>query len=160
MFNPSSYILETNSSLIIGENVKINGLNIFINSYSSVCIGDFTIMQTGKLRTGRNQEIIIGKDCMFSWDVVILAHDGHLIWTIDGKSINNTSGERTKSIILGNHMWIGGETAILPNTKIGDGVICGYRSLVKGNYPNNCIVCGAPAKIIKKYCMVKTKYFI
>lgn len=149
-FKPLDCILETNSTLIIGDNVKINGLHIYINSYSSVYIGDFTTLETGRLRTGRNQEIIIGKDCMFSWDIVFLAHDGHLIWTTDGECINNTLGQKRTSIILGNHIWVGGETAILPNTKIGDGSICGYRSLVKGNYPNNCIICGSPAKIIKK----------
>lgn len=147
---PLKCVLGTNSKLIIGNNVKIYGLNIFINSYSNVYIGDFTTLQTGKLNTGRNQEIIIGKDCMFSWDIIFLAHDGHLIWTTDGKCINNTSGKIRTSITLGNHIWVGGETVILPNTKIGDSTICGYRSLVKGNYPNNCIICGSPAKIIKK----------
>ena len=150
VFKPSNCVLETNSSLIIGSNVKIYGLNIYINCYSHVYIGDFSTFQSGKLRTGRNQEVIIGKDCMFSWDIIILGHDGHLIWTIDGKLVNNTYGERRRSIILGNHIWVGGETVILPNTKIGCGTICGYRSLVKGIYPNNCIISGSPAKIIKK----------
>ena len=150
VFKPSSCVLETNSTLIIGNNVKIYGLNIYINSYSKVYIGDFTTMQTGRLRTGRNQEIIIGKDCMFSWDITFLAHDGHLIWTTNGACINNTNGKCRKSIILGDHIWIGGETVILPNTKIGNGTICGYRSLIKGSFPNNCIICGTPAKILKK----------
>ena len=150
--------------LYIDENIKSIETNEQLNQMNQYMLQLIQLVQEGQISAEEfynqmfsymivnqtNQEIIIGKDCMFSWDVVILAHDGHLIWTIDGKSINNTSGERNKSIILGDHIWIGGETAILPNTKIGDGVICGYRSLVKGNYPNNCIVCGAPAKIIKK----------
>ena len=150
VFKPQSCLLETNSDLIIGNNVNIQGLHIYINAFSSVYIGDFTTLTTGRLRTGRNQEVLIGKDCMFSWDIVFLAHDGHLIWTTNGKCINNTSGEKRKSIIIGDHVWVGGETAILPKTQIGSGSICGYRSLVKGNYPNNCIICGSPAKIIKK----------
>lgn len=38
----------------------------------------------------------------------------------------------------------------MPNTYIGSGAICGYRSLVKGKIPNNCIVVGSPAKIVRK----------
>lgn len=148
VFRPLNCTLETNSELIIGNNVKIYGLDIYINSYSKVYIGDYTTLQTGKLRTGRNQEIIIGKDCMFSWNITLLAHDGHLIWTTEGKCLNNTSNRRI-SIVLGDHVWVGGDTVILPTTKIGNGTICGYRSLIKGNYPNNCIICGSPAKIIK-----------
>ena len=150
IFKPSACILETNSKLIIGSNVKINDLKIYIDSYSSVYIGDFSSLYSGKLMSGRNQEIVIGNDCIFSWDITILGHDGHLIWTTDGKCVNNTVGQIRKSIILGDHIWVGGETSILPNTKIGSGSICGYKSLVKGNYPNNCIICGIPAKVIKK----------
>lgn len=147
----ASIKLAEGSSLTLHKNVTIWGMHILVNNDSVLEIGENTTMQTGKIRTGRNQIIKIGEDCMFSWDIVFLAHDGHLLWnTENGHCINNTIGETRESITLGNHVWVGGETVFLPNTKIDSGSVCGYRSLVKGQFPNNCIIAGSPAKILRK----------
>lgn len=143
--------LANNAVLKIEDHVFIDGMEIFINEFSILTIGSKTNMQTGKIRTGRNQKICIGRDCMFSWDVVLLGHDGHLLWdTTNGKCINNTDGKLRDSITIGNHVWLGGEVAILPNTEIGSGSICAYRSVVKGKVLNNCLIAGTIAKVVKK----------
>lgn len=140
--------LANNSVLKIEDHVFIDGMEIFINEFSILKIGSKTNMQTGRIRTGRNQKVCIGRDCMFSWDVVLL---GHLLWdTTNGKYINNTDGKLRDSITIGNHVWLGGEVAILPNTKIESGSICAYRSVVKGKLPNNCLIAGTLAKVVKK----------
>lgn len=139
------------AELHIGTNVHLGGARIFLNIDGKLTIGDFCTFGDGRIRSGRNQSIIIGNDCMFSWDITLLAHDGHLIFDLNtGTCTNNTRGVRNESIIIGNHVWVGGETAVLPNTYIADGSICGYRSLVKGKFPNNCVIAGSPAKVIKK----------
>lgn len=146
----STLTISKNNILKIGMNVWGGAERIFLNYDSRLEIGDNCTFGSGRIRTGRNQEIRIGKDCMFSWDTTLLAHDGHMIFDLDKEScVNNTDGECRSSIILGEHVWVGGETAILPNTKIGNGSICAYRSLVKGNYPNNCIIGGSIATVIK-----------
>ncbi len=38
---------------------------------------------------------------------------------------------------------------ILENAEIGDGSIIGASSLVKGKIPNNCVVAGTPARMIR-----------
>lgn len=61
---------------------------------------------------------------MFSWRISLLAHDGHLIFDVNNKKcINNTTGECKKSICIGNHVWVGGETDILAGTNIGEMVV-------------------------------------
>ena len=148
---PRGLLLAEGSSLIIHDRVNISGMYIFVNSYSTVEIGQNTTIQTGNLRTGRNQEIIIGEDCMFSWDITLLGHDGHLIWDIEsGSCINNTAGARRQSITISDHVWLGGETVVMPNSSIGSGSICGYRSMVRGTIPNNCIAVGSPARVVKR----------
>ncbi|MCM1144079.1 MAG: hypothetical protein NC318_09575 [Blautia sp.] len=88
---------------------------------------------------------------MFSWDIALLAHDGHMIYDLDtGACTNNTAGERKDSIVIGDHVWVGGEAAILPHSFIGTGSICAYRAVIKGTFPNNCIIGGIPARILKK----------
>ena len=149
--SPSLFKFAAYSSIVIHENVKIHGMSVFVNAYSNVEIGKDTTIQTGNLRTGRNQSVVIGEDCMFSWDIVICPHDGHLIWDLHSqKPINNTLGDNRASVILGDHVWVGGETVFMPNSSVGSGSVCGYRTMVKGRFPNNCIIAGQPARIIKK----------
>lgn len=38
----------------------------------------------------------------------------------------------------------------MPNTEIGSGSICAYRSVVKGKVLNNCLIAGTIAKVVKK----------
>lgn len=54
-------------------------------------------------------------------------------------------------VLIGNNVWIGDKATILPNVKIGDGVIIGANSVVTKDVPSFCIVGGNPAKIIKQY---------
>ena len=52
--------------------------------------------------------------------------------------------------IIGNDVWIGQNSIILPGVNIGDGVIIGTKSVVGSNVPPYSIVAGNPAKIIRK----------
>ena len=129
----SNIIVNKGGSINIAEGCSLLSARIFVNQDSELIIGKKSTLQDGRIRTGRNSRTIVGEDCMFSWATTLLAHDGHMIYDVAAeKCLNNTKGERNESIVIGNHVWIGGETVILPNTRIGSGTICGYRSLVKG----------------------------
>jgi virginiamycin A acetyltransferase len=52
--------------------------------------------------------------------------------------------------IIGNDVWIGQNTTILPGVKIGDRVIVGMKSVVGSDIEPYTIVAGNPAKIIRK----------
>lgn len=51
---------------------------------------------------------------------------------------------------IGDDVWIGGKTTILPGVTIGNNVIVAAGSVVTKNIEANSIVAGVPAKIIKK----------
>lgn len=51
--------------------------------------------------------------------------------------------------IVGNDVWIGHESLIMPAVTIGDGAIIASRSIVTKNIPPYAIVAGNPAKIIR-----------
>lgn len=57
----------------------------------------------------------------------------------------------SKSVKIGNNVWIGENVVILAETEIGDGCIIGANSVVKGFIPKNSMVGGSPAKVIKTY---------
>ena len=52
--------------------------------------------------------------------------------------------------VVGNDVWIGQNSLILPGAKIGDGVIIGASSIVGGEIPPYSIVAGNPARLIRK----------
>lgn len=55
-----------------------------------------------------------------------------------------------KPISIGNNVWIGGNTTILPGVTIGDNAVIGAGSVVTRNIPANTIAVGNPCRVIKK----------
>lgn len=52
---------------------------------------------------------------------------------------------------IGKDCKIYNNAVILPGTVIGNHVSIGANSVVKGTFPDNCVVAGIPAVILKKY---------
>jgi virginiamycin A acetyltransferase len=52
--------------------------------------------------------------------------------------------------IVGNDVWIGYDSLIMPGVKIGDGAVIGARSVVTRNVEPYTIVGGNPARLIRK----------
>ena len=66
-------------------------------------------------------------------------------------SERRTSGmEFAKPIKVGDNVWIGGGVSVLSGVTIGNNVVIGAGSVVTKDVPDNCVIGGAPAKIIKK----------
>lgn len=55
-----------------------------------------------------------------------------------------------KPVTIGNDVWIGGNCTILPGVTIGNNVVVAAGAVVTKNVPDNCIVAGVPAKVIRE----------
>lgn len=150
-----SFFVGDDASLLVGNNAKFFGEgSLGAIDGSLLKIGnDFTAGAGYVLTSGKDTECVIGNDCMFSFDIILMSNDGsHSIFDVEtGKNINSTDEIRKKrKIIIGNHVWVGIRATILYNTEVGDGSIIGAESLVKSKIPNNCIAAGNPAKVVKR----------
>lgn len=69
--------------------------------------------------------------------------------------LNNINNEWFKyhsgCIEVGNNVFIGANTTILPNVKIGDNVIISAGSIITKDVPKNTVVGGVPAKVIMPF---------
>ena len=58
-------------------------------------------------------------------------------------------GISTKPVVIGDDVWIGANAVILPGVTIGRHVVVAAGAVVTKDVPDNCIVGGVPAKVIK-----------
>ena len=54
-------------------------------------------------------------------------------------------------IRIGRHVWIGANATVLPGVTIGDGAIIAAGAVVTRDVPENAIVGGVPARIMRQF---------
>lgn len=91
------------------------------------------------------KKIVIGDDCLFSWECLIMDTDFHTIKNLENKILNED-----KEIVFGNKVWMGCRCTILKGTKVEDEVVIAANSCVNSAIKgSNLIVAGNPAKVVK-----------
>lgn len=106
--------------LVVGENFKMMGGVIIDPSHCWL--------------------IEIGDDVTLAPHVHILAHDASTKLALGYTKIGNVK--------IGNRVFIGASSIILPGVTIGDDVIVGAGSIVCKDVPSGCLFAGNPAKFI------------
>lgn len=86
--------------------------------------------------------IEIGDNVTMAPRVHVLCHDASTKQFLDYTKIGR--------VTIGNNVFIGAETVILPGVTIGNNVIIGANSTVTHDVPNDMVVAGSPAKVIYK----------
>lgn len=142
----------------------------------NILIGDYTYYDDPVDPTGFEQNnvlfnypefgdrLVIGKFCSIaSGATFIMGPANHRISSVTTYPFNVFGGlwtERTPphmaqlprkgDTIIGNDVWIGRESVIMPGIKIGDGAMIAAYSVVTKDVPPYCLAGGNPAKLIKK----------
>jgi acetyltransferase-like isoleucine patch superfamily enzyme len=62
------------------------------------------------------------------------------------------------TVVIGANVWMGDNVIIVGPVRIGDGVVVGANSVVTRDVPDNVIVAGVPAKIIKQFNSTSGKW--
>lgn len=84
--------------------------------------------------------IKIGDNVTLAPRVHVLAHDASLCHHLGYARIGN--------VVIENNVFVGAETVILPNVRIGENSIIGANSTVSRDIPANVVAAGSPAKVI------------
>lgn len=89
-------------------------------------------------------EITIGDNCFMGPRTCIYT----ACHSIDPQERNTPNGFG-KPVTIGKNVWLGGNAVILPGVTIGDNVVVAAGAVVTRDVPDNVIVGGNPAKILK-----------
>lgn len=160
-----------NNRLVIGEGAEISHCEIRLDGEDNLIeLGPRTRFSSGKLylRYTRGQHIRIGedttvegayllideaasidigRDCMFSTDIIIRTGDKHSI-------VDDATGQRlnpSRDIRIGDRVWIGRDVQVLKGTVLHPETVVATRSLVTRAFEEgHCVVAGVPAQVVKR----------
>lgn len=88
--------------------------------------------------------IRIGDNCMFGPNVQLYTATHPL-----NPAKRNSGLEAAKPITIGNNVWIGGGAIVVPGVTLGDNVVVAAGAVVTKSFPENSVIGGNPAKVIK-----------
>lgn len=113
-----------NGTLVIGDKTTINGARFI----------------------AVNNNILIGRDGLWSDEILVQGFDQHGIIDLKDRKFINT--ER-RDVVLGDHVWVGRRAILMPSTTIGCGSIVGAGSVVTRSAPAFTAVAGNPARVVR-----------
>ncbi len=89
--------------------------------------------------------ITIGKNCQMAPRVAIYTA-GHPVHP----ETRATGWEYGKPVTIGDDVWLGGSSVILPGVTIGDGAVIGAGSVVTRDIPPMVVAAGNPCRVIRE----------
>lgn len=142
---PDLYILKVPKSICLilaGVKTEIDSIyfksSIAIDAPKQLEMGKGVFLNRGVVFEGRGR-VIIGDGCHIGPNVVFATtcHD-----------INNTMSVATGDIRIMNNVWIGANSVILKDVRLGPNVIVAAGAVVNKSF-ENCLVGGVPAKLLR-----------
>lgn len=131
----ATIIGEADSRVRIGVWGKEEGLG-------EITIGDYVLISPGT-RISAAEKIVIGDSVMMANGVYITDSDWHGIYD------RTRPSEKVTPVIIGDNVWLGDRCTVLKGVTIGDNSIVAACAVVTGDVPENVVVAGNPARVVK-----------
>ncbi len=133
------------TTIIIGEDTRIN-VNVTIGGLalpeSLIQIGKRCIIMPYNF-LNPTKPIVLGDDCAIGGHSQLFTHAS---WLSELQGFPVTF----EPITIGDKVYLAWNIFVLPGAKIGNEVVIGAKSLVRGEIPSNTMAAGSPAKVIKE----------
>ncbi|WP_407423343.1 hypothetical protein [Methanobrevibacter sp.] len=126
-----------------------DAFRLLIYNNSSFYVGRHSLFGAGiSVNVNECQNVIIGDDCILSNQLHIFSSDYCSIYDCESKSRKNHS----RSVYIGDHVWLGRFSHISRGVKIGSGAIIGDESFVLPNsrISSNTLSYGNPSRIVDR----------
>lgn len=130
------------------------------NSASRLSVGD-GFRSNSDLHIGVQSSVVIGKNVLVASGVYISDHSHGTYGKMESSDPHIAPVDRplyVAPVVIGDNVWLGEKSAILPGVSIGNGVVVGAGAVVTKDVPDYCIVAGVPAKPIKRYDFVSSTW--
>jgi acetyltransferase-like isoleucine patch superfamily enzyme len=134
------------------------GVMFDLGPEARVAVGDFTLMNGSRIIC--DSAIQIGAFCLISWNTLLMdtyrvpfspsARGPRLERAAKGLPRLIEAAAPAHPVRIGNNVWIGFDSCVLPGVRIGDGVSVGARSVVARDVPPYAVVAGNPARVIRQ----------
>lgn len=136
-----------NHNLIrIEKGVSVGKLSVCCGKEATCSIGEGTEIEEAQFFI-TDGNVLIGRDCLFSHQVTLRNHDTHHIFDKNtGKRVNYAG-----NIKIGNHVWIGHGVTLLGSAAVGDNSVIGTMAVTSGTFPEEVVIAGNPAKVIREH---------
>lgn len=121
-----------------GSHIEV-GKNFFANY-------NCTIIDVAKVK--------IGDNCQMAPNVAIYTA-GHPVHPVS----RNSAYEYGIEVTIGDNVWIGGNTVILPGVHIGSNTVIGAGSVVTKDIPDWVVAAGNPCKVIRQITEEDKRYY-
>lgn len=128
-------------------NQTIIKMKVYYYRKKGIKIGcNFTISRKTYIDLHKPEYIEIGDNVKLTRGAMILCYDSSKDMDEFKKYFDNPF----KRVKIGNGIYVGAHSIIMPGVVIGDNVIIGANSVVTHDIPSNCIVAGVPARKIRE----------
>jgi acetyltransferase-like isoleucine patch superfamily enzyme len=144
----------------IGRGVSTYGGTMFdVGPRGQVTLGQFCM--TNGTRFVCDERITVGSYSLLAWSVVIMDTYRTPLDPLDRRRALErepptrprrfVAESETRPVTIGEAVWIGFESVVLPGVNIGEGVVVGARSVVAGDCEPWTVVAGNPARVIRRF---------
>lgn len=112
-----------------------------------VRIGDRTMIGRGSHIVGHFQ-VDIGSDIQ-TGPYVYITDQNHGYENPD--EVIHVQWPSDVPVIIGDGSWIGTGVVILPGTELGRNTVVAAGAVVRGKFPDHCVLAGVPARVVRRY---------